>query len=113
MIGSIICLIFFAACLVAFFILFNELQIQSRCVSDQDTKQKWGAVRALVPLMLSFLIFSGLAAHDYCMNIVDQRHQEQTYNIEYFDIEYDSLYVIHNGVKDSTITFKIVEYDLD
>lgn len=43
-----------------------------------------------------------------CKNL-EKQHQEQTYNVDYFDIVYDSLYVQHNSVKDSTITFKIIE----
>jgi len=99
MIAGIIFTLLFAACFFTIFILFEYLEKN--------------AIKSLVVLMVTFLTLGGICMHHFSIDNIEQAHQEQTYNIEYFGIEYDSLYVIHNGVKDSTITFKIVEYDFD
>lgn len=112
MIAGIIFILLFVACFFTFFILFEDLEKKTGSLPSAQSP-KTNVIKSIVVLMVTFLALSGICMHNFSIDNIEQAHQEQTYNIEYFDIEYDSLYVIHNGVKDSTITFKIVEYDFD
>ena len=107
MIGSIILLVAFIIFYAWF--LFEWYKLGKEALKGIYNSHHWSGTLLLLLLSLNAAIWSITCMSGYEKKKIEQRYEEQTYNVDYYDIVYDSLYVQHNSVKDSTITFKIIE----